>query len=113
MADHWGDEDTGGVRVLDREKEKQREKVRPPKQFHVVMLNDDFTTMDFVVDVLKMYFGKSNSEAGRIMLTVHTQGKAIAGTYSKDVAETKAKIANDHAQGHDHPFLCTTEEVPE
>ena len=112
MADYWGNEDDGGARVIDREKEKQRERVKPPKQYVVIMLNDDFTPMDFVVDVLQRFFGKTGSEAARIMLKVHTEGKAIAGgPYSKDIAETKANVANDHSQGNDHPFLCKVEEA--
>ena len=110
MSDHWGNDDKDGVRVIDREKEKQ--KVEPPKQYSVIMHNDDFTPMDFVVELLTSFFGKTPDAAARIMLDVHTKGKAIAGgPYSRDIAETKAKNANDFSQENDHPFLCTIEEA--
>ena len=64
MSDRWGNDDDG-VRVIDREKEKQKEKVKPPKQYSVVMHNDDFTPMDFVVELLTSFFGKSPDAAGK------------------------------------------------
>lgn len=110
MADYWGDEDNNdGVRVIDREKEKQKEKIGPPKMYNVVMLNDDFTHMEFVVELLMKFFGKGMQEAAGIMLEVHKSGKGIAGTYTKDIAETKAAAANAYAQSQEHPFKCTVE----
>lgn len=110
MPDHWGnDDDRDSVRVIDREKEDQKEKIGPPKMYNVVMLNDDFTTMDFVVDILRKFFGKGEQEAAGIMLEIHKNGKGIAGTYSKDIAETKAKIANEYAQSQEYPFHCSVE----
>ncbi len=109
MADHWGNEDDDGVRTIDREKEKQKEKIGPPKMYNVVMLNDDFTTMDFVVALLMKFFNMGEQQAAGVMLEVHKHGKGIAGTYTKDVAETKAQMANQYAQEQEHPFKCTVE----
>ncbi len=83
---------------------------RPPL-FKVVMLNDDYTPMEFVVDVLQQFFGMGREQATRIMLTVHTQGRAACGTYPRDIAETKAAQVNRHARDHQHPLLCEIEAV--
>lgn len=99
--------DDGGVLTPDREKEKQR--VKPPRQHAVVLLNDDFTTMDFVVEILKTFFGKSESQAARIMLDVHQKGKGVAGVYSKDIADTKAMQVCETAQAAEFPLKAVSE----
>lgn len=104
-------QDDDGLLVIDREKQDERQQVKPPRKYAVVMLNDDFTPMDFVVEILMKFFGKNMEDASRIMLDVHKKGKGIAGTYSMDIAETKAVIANDFAQEHEHPFRCLVEPV--
>lgn len=105
---HELDRDDGGVLTPDREKERQRTK--PPRQYAVLILNDDFTTMDFVVEILKTFFGKSESEAGRIMLDVHQKGKGVAGgPYSKDIADTKAAQVIDTAQAAEFPLRAVAE----
>lgn len=83
---------------------------RPP-MFRVVMLNDDYTPMEFVVDVLQQFFGMGREQATRIMLTVHTEGRAACGTYPRDIAETKAAQVNRYARDHQHPLLCEIEAV--
>jgi ATP-dependent Clp protease adaptor protein ClpS len=80
-----------------------------PRRFKVIFHNDDYTTQEFVVDVLMRFFHKSDAEARHIMLTVHFKGAAVAGVYTKDVAETKAQQVMDLAREHGMPLLLTTE----
>lgn len=86
-------------------------KLQPPPQFKVVMLNDDFTPMEFVVQVLQQFFGHSREKAVQIMLAVHQQGKATAGIYPAEVAETKTAQANAFARKNQHPLLTVLEKV--
>lgn len=83
-----------------------------PPMYQVVMLNDDYTPMDFVVDVLQRFFGMAREKAMRVMLAVHTEGRAICGIYTHDVAETKAMQVNRHARESQHPLLCEIEVAP-
>lgn len=87
-----------------------RAKIKPPPMYRVVLLNDDFTTMDFVIYVLQNVFGKSEAEAFELMLKVHTEGAATAGIYTRDIAETKAEKTIDLARQHEHPLMCRVEE---
>ena len=80
-----------------------------PRRFKVIFHNDDYTTQEFVVDVLMRFFHKSDAEARHIMLTVHFKGAAVAGVYTKDVAETKAQQVMDLAREEGMPLLLTTE----
>lgn len=86
-------------------------KLKPPKRYQVVLLNDDFTPMDFVVEVLTRFFGMDESKANTVMLAVHTQGKGICGVYSKEVAEMKVVQVNQFARNHQHPLQCEMEVV--
>lgn len=86
-------------------------KTKKPPLYKVVMHNDDFTPMEFVVEVLMTYFVHDHEKAVQIMLTVHTRGKAVAGTYTAQIAETKVAMVNDHARAHQHPLLCTMEQA--
>ncbi len=83
---------------------------RPPL-YKVILLNDDFTPMDFVVEILMDFFAMSEEKATQVMLQVHTQGMGVCGTYSKDVAETKVYIVNEYSREHQHPLLCAMEEA--
>lgn len=96
----------GGLAV-----EKSKPGLQRPKLFKVILLNDDFTTMDFVVQVLEELFGMDRVNATRIMLQVHTQGKGVCGVFSRDVAETKVEQVNQYARSCNHPLLCTMEEA--
>jgi ATP-dependent Clp protease adaptor protein ClpS len=80
-----------------------------PRRYKVIFHNDDYTTQEFVVYVLERYFHKSETEARHIMLTVHHKGAAVAGVYTKDVAETKAQQVMDEARDSGMPLLLTTE----
>lgn len=87
-------------------------KLQRPAQYAVILLNDDYTPMDFVIDVLQQFFNKDIDEATQIMLTVHYQGRAIAGIYSKDIAQTKSNQVNDFAQQNGHPLKSIVEICP-
>jgi len=91
--------------------EKQKIKVRKPKQYKVIMHNDDFTTMEFVIDVLMNIFNKKFEEANKIMIDVHKKGKGIAGIYSYDIAVTKSSMAMALAKEEGFPFKLSVEEV--
>ncbi len=82
---------------------------RKASRYSVVLYNDDYTTMEFVVMVLMEFFSKSETEATRIMLEVHHKGQGVAGTYVRDIAETKAEMVEAHARANGHPLKCTAE----
>lgn len=86
-------------------------KLQPPPMYQVVMLNDDYTPMDFVVEVLQLFFSMNEEQATQIMLAVHHQGKGICGVFPKDVAETKAAQVNQYARQQQHPLMCEVEKV--
>lgn len=90
--------------------EARPEVVKPPL-FKVVLLNDDYTPMEFVVIILENFFGMSRETATRVMLLVHTQGKGVCGVFTRDVAETKVEQVNTFARAHQHPLLCQMEEA--
>lgn len=89
--------------------EESKPEVKRPPMYKVIMLNDDYTPMDFVVHVLETFFGMDRHKATRVMLTVHTEGRAVCGIFSRDVAETKVAQVCEHARKHQHPLLCTME----
>ncbi|HIG92508.1 MAG TPA: ATP-dependent Clp protease adapter ClpS [Methylococcaceae bacterium] len=86
-------------------------KLKKPPLYKVVLLNDDFTPMDFVVDILVHFFSMSEEKATRVMLHVHTRGVGVCGVFSKDVAETKVELVNQYARDHQHPLKCSMEEA--
>ena len=86
-----------------------KERVKTPRLFRVIFHNDDFTTMDFVVEVLRVHFHKTDAEAVHVMLSVHKKGAAVAGIYPRDVAETKAARVMQDARKRGMPLLLTTE----
>ena len=83
--------------------------VRPPPMYRVLLLNDDFTPMDFVVAVLEQVFHLSRERASQVMLKVHNEGRAVAGVYSRDIAETKVEQVREYARAHQHPLQCMME----
>ncbi|MEM1035465.1 MAG: ATP-dependent Clp protease adapter ClpS [Pseudomonadota bacterium] len=99
-----GDED-GGLGLAT----KTRVKTRKPSMYRVLLLNDDYTPMEFVVQVLEKFFGKSPEQAMRIMLHVHQKGVGVCGVYTYEVAETKVAQVMDTARRHEHPLQCTME----
>ena len=92
-------------------KERTAEKIKEPSLFKVVLLNDDYSTMDFVIQVLESVFMKSPAEAYRIMMQVHLNGRGIAGIYPWEIAETKVQTVTSMAQKAGYPLRATTEEV--
>lgn len=91
--------------------EEEKPRLKRPPMFKVMMLNDDYTPMDFVVEVLETFFRMDREQATRVMLTVHTRGKAVCGTYPQDIAETKAAQVVDYAREHQHPLMCQVEKA--
>jgi ATP-dependent Clp protease adaptor protein ClpS len=91
--------------------EAKKAKLKPPPLFKVILLNDDYTPMEFVVDVLQRIFGMDRTKATRIMLEVHTRGKGVCGVYTHEIAETKVAQVNAYSRQHQHPLLCTMEET--
>ena len=105
--DHRRDRDAGGAAVVERKKAR----TKPPALYQVVMLNDDYTPMEFVVIVLETFFAMSRENATRVMLHVHTQGKGICGVFTRDVADTKVAQVNAFSRAHQHPLMCAMEEA--
>ena len=96
----------GGLAV-----QEAKPKVKRPPLFKVMLLNDDFTPMDFVVEILRSFFAMSEEKATQVMLHVHTRGVGICGVYTRDVAETKVQMVNDFSRRHQHPLMCAMEEA--
>ena len=80
--------------------------LQKPPMYKVIMLNDDFTPMEFVIHVLDLFFNMDQEKAAQIMLTVHTKGAAVCGVYPKDTAETKAEYVIEYAKENQHPLMC-------
>lgn len=91
--------------------QESRPKLKRPPLYKVLLLNDDYTPMDFVVDVLQSYFHMDEEKATQIMLHVHTRGIGVCGVFTRDIAETKVAQVNDYARENQHPLLCTMEEA--
>ncbi len=96
----------GGVAL-----EESKPELKKPPLFKVVLLNDDYTPMEFVVEVLEVYFRMNREQATHVMLTVHTQGKGVCGIFTRDIAETKAAQVNQYAREQEHPLLCEIEAI--
>ena len=84
-------------------------KLKKPPLYKVILLNDDFTPMDFVIEILMDFFAMSEQKATQVMLQIHTQGVGVCVTYSKDVAETKVYIVNEYSRSYQHPLMCSME----
>jgi ATP-dependent Clp protease adaptor protein ClpS len=91
--------------------EKAKPKLKRPKLYKVVLLNDDYTPMEFVVHILKVFFNMDEDKATNIMLQIHHDGKGICGTYSRDIAETKVVQINTYARENEHPLMSVMEEL--
>ena len=99
-----GADDEGGLAL-----EESKPELKRPPLYKVILLNDDYTPMEFVVEVLELFFKMNREQATQIMLTVHTQGRGVCGIYTRDIAETKAAQVNQYARDHQHPLLCEIE----
>ncbi|TAM86520.1 MAG: ATP-dependent Clp protease adapter ClpS [Candidimonas sp.] len=92
--------------------EKRDEKLTPPPMYQVVLLNDDYTPMEFVVGILRRIFAKSEYEASRIMLKVHHEGRGVCGVFPREIAETRVEMVRRSAQERQHPLQCIMEPAP-
>jgi len=92
-------------------KEISKETFKKPSIFEVLLLNDDYTTMEFVVEVLRRFFSKSNDAAHALMLKIHIEGEAVCGAYSHDIAQTKVSQVIDFSRKNDQPLMCIIREV--
>jgi len=101
--EHRGDE---GLALKEAKPE-----LKKPSMYKVVLLNDDYTPMEFVVALLEKLFGLDREKATRVMLQVHTHGKGVCGTFTYEIAETKVAQVSEYSQRHQHPLLCEMEEV--
>ena len=91
--------------------EEAAPRLKRPPLFQVLLLNDDYTPMEFVVEVLERIFGMDRVKATRVMLEVHTRGKGVCGVFTFEIAETKVAQVTAYARQHQHPLLCTMEEA--
>jgi len=104
MSDKLNREPDHGVAVAESEPETKQ-----PKMYRVLLLNDDYTPMDFVIKVLRQFFHKTTEQATKVMLQVHYDGQGTAGVYTAEVAETKVAQVNYFSRANDHPLMCTME----
>ncbi len=103
-TDHEYTDGDGGLLL-----EEAKPRLKKPPMYCVIMLNDDYTPMEFVVEVLERFFDKDRTSATQIMLAIHTRGRAVCGVYPRDVAETKSHLVNQYARESEHPLLCEIE----
>ena len=104
MADHQEHIYDDGLAV-----QEAKPKVKRPPLYNVVLLNDDYTPMEFVVHILEYFFLLQREKAVRVMLQVHTEGKGVCGTYSREIAETKVANVNNYSRENQHPLVCVME----
>lgn len=89
--------------------ETARPDLQRPQMYQVLLLNDDFTPMEFVVEVLQIFFNMNRERATQVMMHVHTRGRGVCGVFTREVAETKVAQVNDFSRHHEHPLMCTME----
>ncbi|WP_299077515.1 ATP-dependent Clp protease adapter ClpS [uncultured Paraglaciecola sp.] len=101
--------------IIDIERQKDIDAVKkkdaPPPMYKVLLNNDDYTPMDFVIEVLMRFFNVDGEKAQQIMLTVHYHGRAVCGIYTAEIAETKVMQVSRYAKQHQHPLMCTMEQA--
>ncbi|MES2821429.1 MAG: ATP-dependent Clp protease adapter ClpS [Pseudomonadota bacterium] len=98
------EDDSSGLAV-----QEAKPALQVPPLYRVILFNDDYTPMDFVVEILEVFFGLNREMATKVMLTVHTEGRAVCGIFTRDIAETKAMQVNQYARESQHPLLCEIE----
>lgn len=95
----------------EKQLEAVKQRIQPPSMYKVLLNNDDYTPMDFVVEVLMRFFRMDAEKANQLMLTVHYRGRAVCGLYTAEIAETKVMQVNEYARKNQHPLLCSMEEA--
>ena len=111
MSDKTEERDANSdLGILVKEKPPALQK---PRLYQVILLNDDYTPMEFVVELIEKFFNKDRQTATRIMLMIHNEGKGVCGIYTQDIAETKAALINKYSMQHQHPLLCEAEPCDE
>ncbi|MDB6062292.1 MAG: ATP-dependent Clp protease adapter ClpS [Verrucomicrobiaceae bacterium] len=106
MGDESHDESDNDSGLAVQEAKPQ---LKPPSMYQVVLLNDDYTPMEFVVEILEQFFSMGREQATQVMLAVHTQGKGVCGIFTRDIAETKSAQVNQYARDNQHPLLSEIE----
>ncbi len=106
MSEPKEDATDGGLAV-----QQAKPKLKRPPLYRVILLNDDYTPMEFVVEVLISFFNMSKERATQVMLHVHNRGVGVCGIFSKEIAESKVALVNEYARSNEHPLLCTMEEA--
>jgi ATP-dependent Clp protease adaptor protein ClpS len=91
--------------------QEAKPRLKRPPLYKVILINDDYTPMDFVVHILEIFFSLNRETATRVMLEVHTRGKGVCGVYTHEIAETKVSQVNSYSREHQHPLLCTMEKA--
>lgn len=104
-------DDSNHFNDLQTVKELEKQKLKAPPLYKVLLNNDDYTPMDFVIDVLMKFFNKDSEAATQIMLTVHYEGKGVCGVFPYGIAETKVAQVNRYARENQHPLMCTMEQA--
>lgn len=109
-SDDWSDDQSNDNNdVGDTAVETAKPKLKKPRMYRVIINNDDYTPMEFVVHVLEHFFSMDRAKATRIMLDVHNNGKGVCGLFPRDTAETKTLQVNNYSKEHNHPLLCSME----
>lgn len=106
MPEKAGHEHSEGLAI-----QEAKPRLKRPPLYKVILINDDYTPMDFVVHILEAFFSLDRETATRVMLEVHTRGKGVCGIYTHEIAETKVAQVNSYSREHQHPLLCTMEKA--
>ena len=108
-SDDWSDDQDDDIDIGDTAVETAKPKLKKPRMYRVIINNDDYTPMEFVVHVLENFFSMDRAKATRIMLDVHNNGKGNCGIFTRDTAQTKTLQVNDYSKEHNHPLMCSME----
>jgi ATP-dependent Clp protease adaptor protein ClpS len=108
-ANNHSDDEVNDIDDGDTAIETAKPKLKKPRMYRVVLNNDDYTPMEFVVHILEDFFSMDRVKATKIMMNVHNDGKGVCGLYSKDMAETKTLQVNNYSKKHNHPLMCSME----
>ncbi len=108
-SDDWSDDESNDNDIGGTAVEAAKPQVKKPRMYRVIINNDDYTPMEFVVHVLEQFFTMDRAKATRIMLDVHNSGKGICGVFPRDTAETKTLQVNNYSKKHNHPLMCSME----